>query len=388
MLVVLDLLDQVRAGFLTAVLVLAAAASWPRVRHFCRPSETSSLTSQNTSARGSRTKIATQNSAAGLLMILGEKRQSYDGLWQKTSGGADCEKIRISLCESLTRHSLRQFRDTAGADRFLSSPISTSHVRSGWAQRCSIVTSWSAPSRSRGYGFAVSRGEMFRMSPVLLDVRLFGLRGTALCEEALCSFFFNVHRVLIQVSLFSTVTGDAWNGREADGPYDGSGFETRGLEWYDGRCDDGGSKVAGAQCEDGCFDHGSKGTYRWWWCVRVGWAFSWWNNLQGNTSDSAADRLLERSQEYDDGRCLCWKVSKQRQLGRNIFFFDVKVPVYRREEAVRKFAEKMDSHRPLRGTRWKLSGCRLLCHCRFSQLCHTHEQKRVHREMHPGEYDR
>ena len=66
MLVVLDLLDQVRAGFLTAVLVLPAAASWPRVRHFCRSSETSSLTSQNTSARGSRTKIATQNSAAGL----------------------------------------------------------------------------------------------------------------------------------------------------------------------------------------------------------------------------------------------------------------------------------------------------------------------------------
>ena len=210
-----------------------------------------------------------------------------------------------------------------------------------------------------------------------------------LCVKRRCVlFFFDVHRVLIQVSLFSTVTGDAWNGREADGPYDGSGFETRGLEWYDGRCDDGGSEVGGAQCDDGCLDHGSAGTYRWWWCVRVGWAFSWWNNLQGNTSDSADDRLLERSQEYDDGRCLCWKGSKQRQLGRNIFFFDVKVPVYGREEAVRKFAEKIDSHHPLRGTRWKLSGCRLLCHCRFSQLCHTFEQKRVHREMHPGAYDR
>ena len=231
------------------------------------------------------------------------------------------------------------------------------------------------------------RGKSRRdVSNVSCDVRLFGLRGTALCEEALCSFFFNVLRVLIQVSLFSTLAGDAWNERRTghttavasrrvvlDGTTDVA--TTVAPRWVVLNA----TTDAWTTAAQGRIDGGG---------VRVGWAFSWWNNLQGNTSDSADDRLLERSQEYDDGRCLCQKGSKQRQLGRNIFFFDVEVPVYGREEAVRKFAEKIDSRRSLRGTRWKLSGCRLLCHCRFSQLCLTYEQKRVHREMYPGAHDR
>ena len=61
---------------------------------------------------------------------------------------------------------------------------------------------------------------------------------------------------------------------------------------------------------------------------------------------------------------------KQRDLQRSPFANPYKVSVYGREAAVDLFADHLDRDTTLSDSLWKLSGRRLLCHCKDSQRCH------------------
>ena len=61
---------------------------------------------------------------------------------------------------------------------------------------------------------------------------------------------------------------------------------------------------------------------------------------------------------------------RQRGLGRIEFCNDFKVAVCGRDLPISSFAEKLSSDRVLRSHFWRLSGLRLVCHCRLSQACH------------------
>ena len=61
---------------------------------------------------------------------------------------------------------------------------------------------------------------------------------------------------------------------------------------------------------------------------------------------------------------------RQRGLGRSEFCNDFKVAVHGRDAAISIFTEKLCSDRVLRSHLWRLSGLRLVCHCRLSQACH------------------
>ena len=78
---------------------------------------------------------------------------------------------------------------------------------------------------------------------------------------------------------------------------------------------------------------------------------------------------------------------KQRNLQRSPFANPYKVSVYGREAAVDLFAEHLGRDTTLSDSVWKLSGRRLLCHCKDSQRCHGDILISEFRRQFPRAYD-
>ena len=79
---------------------------------------------------------------------------------------------------------------------------------------------------------------------------------------------------------------------------------------------------------------------------------------------------------------------RQRGFGRSEYCNDFKVAVHGRDAAISRFAEKLASVHGLRSRFWRLSGLRLVCHCRPSQACHGDAIIREFTSMYPEPFNR
>ena len=102
------------------------------------------------------------------------------------------------------------------------------------------------------------------------------------------------------------------------------------------------------------------------------WAFRLRHGSGGHTANRPDERL-SRSMTGDS--CV-GRSSRQRQHSKSELCNDFKVSVYGRDEAVRNFAETVDTDRHLRSSLWKLCYT-LLTRCKCSQWCHADELRPV-----------
>ena len=73
------------------------------------------------------------------------------------------------------------------------------------------------------------------------------------------------------------------------------------------------------------------------------------------------------------------------KLGRSFWANDAKVAEVGREAAVQAFRDRIKTDVALRAWLGKLSGKRLLCHCRPFQACHADPILEAFKEMYPND---